>query len=287
MTGITVNDISPCVRFAQTLNISDGSIYGTQIAYDNRLFLCIDGDGIIIIDGASYSVSCGTLIMWKNGLQYSYHPKSGSQFKLIGVNFDFTGQSLKNNAPIVPAKLGEFVEENVTENIHFTDIIAFNSPLIINEMLYFKTALKEIINEYTCKKQFYNLRCNNLFTDVILQLARYCAFSSASSKLNREANKIIEYIQQNYDKDISNTHLSEVFNYHPSYIGKLIIKATGLPTHQYLINCRVSNAIGLLQSGEVNVSQAAFLCGFNSIAHFSKCIKEHTGYPPSHFMANV
>ena len=46
------------------------------------------------------------------------------------------------------------------------------------------------------------------------------------------------------------------------------------------MDLRIENARDLLLSGEVNVTEAAHLSGFNDIYYFSSLFKRKTGYSP-------
>lgn len=54
----------------------------------------------------------------------------------------------------------------------------------------------------------------------------------------------------------------------------------------YLRDQRLHAAMQLLKSGEVNVTEAAFLVGYSSLSHFAKAFKSVFGVQPSEFMNN-
>jgi signal transduction histidine kinase/ligand-binding sensor domain-containing protein/DNA-binding response OmpR family regulator len=56
---------------------------------------------------------------------------------------------------------------------------------------------------------------------------------------------------------------------------------TGLSPIDYVKSYRLSKARTLLESGEYNVSETAFLSGFSDSGYFSKCFKEKYGINPS------
>jgi len=53
---------------------------------------------------------------------------------------------------------------------------------------------------------------------------------------------------------------------------------------QYIINLRIENARDLLLSGEVNVTEAARLSGFEDIYYFSTLFKRKTGSTPTELL---
>lgn len=282
MEQITLDAAQPLIRHAQMLTITDGTPYGIAKAYDNRIFLCIKGSGRIVVSDTAYPMQPGTLLLWGPGLAYRYEPDGA--MTLLGFNFDFTQQSASKPMPIPPAKSPLFDPSLITEQVAFSDTDCFRAPLYLADMLHLKGRFLEIKEEFTYKKRRYRHRCSALFSDLLALLVRAAEMPVSAAEKHSKADEIIAYIQTNYQKDLSSRHLGEIFGYHPGYIGRLIRMATGMPTHQYLLNYRIERAIDYLQSGEANVSQTCFLCGFRDLAHFSKSFRAKTGRAPSDYL---
>ncbi len=282
--SIRLDSVSPLVRFAQQLTITDPGTFGNAVAYDHRIFLCIGGKGQIIIAGDRYEIEPGTLLIWGPGLEYSYHPENGLFLELLGFNFDYTQESSEYQMPIPPAKPGGFNPESITEHVFFEDAKALNSPLLLNHQEELRELFFKIKNEFTQQRLYSGKRCGALFTDLIIQIVRTTEASGPRNQRKGKADEIITYIQNNFDKELTNQHLGAVFGYHPAYIGRIVAAATGLPPHQYLLNYRIARAIDLLQSGEANVSQICYQCGFRDLGNFSKCFKARTGRNPSEYL---
>lgn len=284
MNKILLAEIHPLLRHAQMLTITDGAPYGTAKAYDNRLFLCIRGGGQIIIEDTEYQMQPGALLLWGAGLAYQYAVSPEASMTLVGFNFDYTQQSAMRTLAIPPAKSHLFEPAGVTEQLCFSDAACLNAPLYLQNMLELKLEFLKIKDEFTYKKRRFEHRCSAFLSGLLAGIVRSAEDPSAEPGRHGAADEIIAYIQANYNTPLSNQQLGQVFGYHPGYIGRLILRATGISTHQYILNYRISRAIDFLQSGEANVSQACEQCGFRDLAHFSKCFKAKTGHPPSDFL---
>lgn len=46
---------------------------------------------------------------------------------------------------------------------------------------------------------------------------------------------------------------------------------------------RIGYACKLLLMGDMNISQVSVECGFDTISHFNKSFKKHTGFTPSYY----
>ena len=65
-----------------------------------------------------------------------------------------------------------------------------------------------------------------------------------------------------------------------SYIFKLI---KGKNFVEYLNEVRIRNAMDLLKTTDINISEACFAVGFNNLGHFNRVFKELMGLTPSDF----
>ena len=283
MSIILLEEAKPLIRHAQLLTIADGAAYGTAKAYDHRIFLCVGGRGEINVANTPYTMQPGALLLWGPSLPYHYVPDAESPMTLLGFNFDFTRQSAHKTMAIPPAKCGSFDPSLVTEHVTVSDTPYFNKPLYLTNLLHLSARFSEIKDEFLLKKRYFSHRCSALFSDLLALLARE-AERPATAASHTQADAIIAYIQEHYHMPLSNALLGQIFGYHPGYIGRLMIEATGTSTHQYLLQYRIARAIDLLQSGEANVSQVCYRCGFGDLAHFSKCFKAKTGRPPSDYL---
>ena len=61
-------------------------------------------------------------------------------------------------------------------------------------------------------------------------------------------------------------------------------RATGLPPHAFLLDCRLKKGCELLRKGE-SVGAVSSLLGFSSPRHFATALKRATGRSPRDFHA--
>ena len=88
-------------------------------------------------------------------------------------------------------------------------------------------------------------------------------------------------IQDHFRENISVEALADSIDMSVSYFRRLFNEAYGYSPMQYIMNLRIENARDLLQSGEVNVTEAARLSGFEDIYYFSALFKRKTGSTPT------
>jgi AraC-like DNA-binding protein len=93
----------------------------------------------------------------------------------------------------------------------------------------------------------------------------------------------VEYMQTFFNANITIADICDEINISPFHFIRTFKRKNGVSPHQYLLNIRIQNAKELLNSGRYSVSEAAMLCGFVSLPHFSSTFKDMTGYSPAEY----
>lgn len=105
--------------------------------------------------------------------------------------------------------------------------------------------------------------------------------TSASVKENEFAKKVLNYINENYTKNISSKTASQELSYNQSYFCRMFHKNFSLKFSEYLNIYRIKKAKEFLK--EQSVSEVAMNCGFSSISYFSLEFKKRCGVSPTEF----
>lgn len=97
-------------------------------------------------------------------------------------------------------------------------------------------------------------------------------------KFTHQLTEIIDSNIQNERFGVS--ELAYELNMSRSNLHRRIKSVTGDSVSQHLRKVRLNKAMELLKEQEYTVSEVAFAVGFGSVNYFSKCFKDHFGYPP-------
>lgn len=281
---IPFEKIHPFIRYAQLLPFKHGTSFTYLKAYDCRFFYVYNGEGVIWVDDVKYNVSKGHLFLWQPNIKYHLLSQESNPMELIGFNFDFTQNNCDKSYPIPPDKVEVFDENQITESITFSDMEAFNRPIYLKDMQMLENDLLEIKKEFSTRKKFFNHRMSGLFLSSLGTIARVISSVNMDScESDHKIDMIIQYIHQHYNMEITNKMIGRIFNFHPNYINKLMVLHTGTSLHQYVLMHRISQAISLLQTTDMPISEIAYTVGFKDINHFSKYFKQKTGRRPGEF----
>ncbi|WP_239619074.1 response regulator [Cohnella mopanensis] len=94
---------------------------------------------------------------------------------------------------------------------------------------------------------------------------------------------VIEYIQTNFNQEITLKQAAETVFINPGYLGKLFKKETGLSFHDYLNKVRIDKAKELLLTTNQFVYQVSERVGYKDYNYFHKTFKKYVGTTPSDF----
>ena len=102
---------------------------------------------------------------------------------------------------------------------------------------------------------------------------------------NRREKSFIHRVSKMVEDNMKNegfgvSELAARMNMSRSNLHRKIKSATGITVSQVIRNARLDRALKLLQEDSLTVAEAAYMTGFRDAAYFSRCFKNHFGYPP-------
>lgn len=105
----------------------------------------------------------------------------------------------------------------------------------------------------------------------------------AIGKSDTSIRKIMAYIQEHYNEDVTLSTIADSVYLHPTYISRLIKEQTGTTFTTLLTEIRMDKAAELLISTNLKVYQIAEKVGYNNLKYFFKVFKEVKGSSPSEY----
>jgi len=98
-----------------------------------------------------------------------------------------------------------------------------------------------------------------------------------------EVRKILKYIEQNYNQDITVKSLSQYVMMGENYVSALFKKKMGQNLIHYLHEVRIKKAKAYLESSDLSVNEIGSMVGFMNDNYFIKIFKRLTGVTPSQY----
>lgn len=105
--------------------------------------------------------------------------------------------------------------------------------------------------------------------------------------INEQMEKVIAFIDKNYNKNIKIKDMSKLLCFNESYFGKFFKKNIGLSFLTYLKFYRLEKAKFLLINSNLNITDICFEVGFQDLSYFIRLFKKTYGISPSHYKEQV
>ncbi len=145
----------------------------------------------------------------------------------------------------------------------------------------FINIFKSINTTWQEKKPGYHLKCKSLLYSVFYKIQSEYQLAYADKNKLDIIRPAISYIHENYTTDaLSITSLSEMCNVTPEYFRKIFNQVQGTSPVKFIHSLRLTRAEELISSGFYQISEIAFLSGFNDISYFSREFKKAYGVSP-------
>ena len=269
-----LSELNPFLRYAE-LQPWVLSNVPPRRAYDYRIFYILEGRANFILDGRKIPLAPGTLLYFRPGIPYCFD----GPVKGIVLNFDMTRNQAEETAPRSPIRsLKHFDRALIFEN---------DPPVELQEGIFLEKAfdLEEKLRE--CLLLFrYPTPCSDGITSGLLKQI-LCSLVQKEHEREKEipatVREILSYLQQNYDKDLSNEQISSEFGYHSFYLNRMVKKYTGQTLHQALLRERISVAKRLLLQSDLSISVVAQEAGFSDRSQFCTAFRKYVGVTPATF----
>lgn len=143
-------------------------------------------------------------------------------------------------------------------------------------------ALKSLVLELDAGGMEGSALSRLLLAHLLLKIARLWKESrgSGASAAGMYVRASIEFLYQNYDRELQAKDVAAAVNLHPGYLQRLFKSQTGQTLASYLTALRMEKAKMLLRSTDIPVSDISDYVGIGSRQYFHALFKKHAGHTP-------
>ncbi|MFW6007293.1 MAG: AraC family transcriptional regulator [Halanaerobiales bacterium] len=151
--------------------------------------------------------------------------------------------------------------------------------------LLIENNLFEIVEENKKQDIYYNYCILNLLSEILIYLNRIIENTSLIESNSSDESediivKILKYIKNNYQKELSLEHISNKFYISKYYFSRQFKENTGFTFTEYINHRRIMEAQKILKNSDINVTKIAYKVGYNSISQFYRMFKRVSDLPP-------
>lgn len=124
-------------------------------------------------------------------------------------------------------------------------------------------------------------------TNLILTMVVEMKPNKKSLAQQSRTTQIIDYINNNYEHDISLQNLADMLHISEYYLCREFKKNTNRTITDYIKRTRIMNAERFFIETDKNVTEIATMTGFSNLTHFYRVFKDITGYSPSEYRKKI
>lgn len=143
---------------------------------------------------------------------------------------------------------------------------------LMNEMLYIVHHAKE--------SPFHLIGHLYLFLDYLTQSAKSKKLVQSSKMSDYYIKEAINYIEQNFQNNITIEDIAAVCGINRSYFGKIFRNSIGRSPQEFLMNYRMVKATELLKLTSLSIAEIGSAVGYENQLHFSRAFKTIYGVSP-------
>ena len=259
------------VGATQNENKRAGALCGVHYHDEIELIYVDEGRIDVIVGQKRYSAEKGmTIFISSRTPHMTYAVTDGTCGTLVQFRTeDFLDMSLKSAMKYLPG-LTILSDKPLT-------VFPADSPIA--------GSMRGIMKEFNERKEAYEaFIISDVYSilgflyrnDIIVNAAAYFDAHSVQRLL-----PILEYVNENYNKDLTLEAVSSEFGLNPSYFSRMFKKAVGSSYTEYLNFVRVCRAEKLLRSTNMSVLNIALEVGFSSVSYFNRVFKKIKDCTPS------
>jgi len=178
-----------------------------------------------------------------------------------------------------------FFEEQLKD--YSNEHLVFNGLVVNIKNNRLELLVRDFMNEsqniHASKEKVLESLAILLTHEIVRNIVEY-SFHETNFSDNLMINESIKFMNINFEKEISSEQLAKLSKLSKSHFSKLFTQEMQVTPMIYLKRIRLQNAKKMLRTKELNITEVARNCGFNSTSYFTKIFKESFSLTPKEFM---
>ncbi len=230
-----------------------------------EIFMFSKGDSEYIVEGNTYTLEPGDIIIIRRNEMHRVYHKSESEYARTVIEV-YPSFFLENNCPEYEfpfsntEKEGNKISAELARKVGLTDAIAR-------------------LEAYDAEARGGDTPvCRSIVIEILYLISRINVFLGDDTH-DDLVKQILLYINNNFAENINLDRLSERFFVSKYHICKIFKNGTGHTVHSYVTRKRITHVRELRKQGK-SISEAAYLSGFGNYTSFYRAYLKEFGVPP-------
>ncbi len=103
------------------------------------------------------------------------------------------------------------------------------------------------------------------------------------NKATDKIKKVIKYVEEHYDGDITVEDAAALINVTPSYFCRIFKSSIGNTFVNFINNYRIMQAKQKLLKPEATITEVMYETGFSNYSYFNRVFRKYSGYSPTEY----
>jgi len=246
----------------------------------HEITVILHGVGVNIVDGSPFQVGAGDVFVLQGSHAHSIQdPKA-----LDVLNICYDPGLLGIHSREFPDSPGFEALFNVEPSLRRKGL--FNKYLRLNpkQLARIETLATEMDAEIQAAQPGYVSVARSQLLEIIALLSRWYSCADQKGEVDtRRIAKALLWIEHNSGEKLSIPDLYRMCGLSRRQFFRVFKACTDQTPAEYLLNLRLRKAEELLRDPTMNITEAAFACGFNDSNHFSRSFKAFSGLAPREY----
>lgn len=159
-----------------------------------------------------------------------------------------------------------------------------HNPFVAMIRYYCAETFSHSMREGTLEQHMAERYLGILLYELIAKFGVIGKDNSAGNDRQHEALQIaMDYMEANYDSEITLEQVAEKTNYNRTYISTLFKSGLGMSFRDYLVRVRLRHAITEIAETDKSILQIALDCGFSNVTALTNSVKKYCGKNPHEY----
>lgn len=228
------------------------------------LIYCTEGKGWYSIYGRKYLIEKNQFVLIPPHIPYSFGADASDPWTIYWLHFQ--------------GKLSEqfYLPHPAPQSILPGEYSRLQDRIQLFEEIYSSFSMG-YIREY----MVYSSMCLYMFLASFIWLEQYRHIRIPSHKEYPFSSKVIHYMQENIERNLSLSDLASYLKYSPSHFSMLFQRETGVSPINYFLQLKMQKACQYIVLTNLKLNEIATKLGFEEPAYFSRLFTKVMGISPS------
>ncbi|MNV52110.1 HTH-type transcriptional activator RhaR [compost metagenome] len=234
------------------------------------------------MDTEEYILNAGQLIFLSSGVFHQNVILSDSDTKLIGIHFDFFGESIITHDEDMVVNEDEVMHDKFAFEAVTVPFMPLSQGPIYSPPPECVHAMEQLVHEFTMRPAGYEWVCRGLLLGILTSLLRtQSSRDAAKSSVHTERIRaLIDEIEERLAERWTNKSMATSMNMHEDHFAKLFREVAGMPPGEYLRSIRHREARKLLRETDWPIERVGDQVGYPDIHYFSRVFTANEGISP-------